>query len=81
MEDLFYAGGVPAVLKRIEDLLDLSCLTVSGKTLGEEIAGAECYNDDVVLPRDKPLTAEGGLAVLKGSLAPDGAVIKPLRRS
>ena len=76
MEDLFYAGGVPAVLKRIEDLLDLSCMTVSGKTLGEEIAGAECYNDDVVLPRDKPLTKEGGLAVLKGSLAPDGAVIK-----
>jgi L-arabonate dehydrase len=76
MEDLFYAGGVPAVLKRIEDLLDLSCLTVSGKTLGEEIAGAACYNDDVVLPRDKPLTTEGGLAVLKGSLAPDGAVIK-----
>jgi L-arabonate dehydrase len=76
MEDLFYAGGVPAVLKRIEDLLDLSCMTVSGKTLGEEIAGAECYNDDVVLPREKPLTKEGGLAVLKGSLAPDGAVIK-----
>jgi L-arabonate dehydrase len=76
MEDLFYAGGVPAVLKRIEDLLNLSCMTVSGKTLGEEISGAECYNDDVVLPRDKPLTKEGGLAVLKGSLAPDGAVIK-----
>lgn len=76
MEDLFYAGGVPAVLKRIEDLLDGSCMTVSGKTLGEEIANAECFNDDVVLPRDKAMSDEGGLAVLKGSLAPDGAVIK-----
>lgn len=76
MEDLFYAGGVPAVLKRIEDLLDLSCLTVSGRTLGEDIAEAECFNDEVVLPRDRPLTAEGGIVVLKGSLAPDGAVIK-----
>ncbi len=76
MEDLFYAGGVPAVLKRIEDLLDGSCMTVSGKTLGEEIADAECYNDDVVLPREGAMSDEGGLAVLKGSLAPDGAVIK-----
>ncbi len=76
MEDLFYAGGVPAVLKRIEDLLDGSCMTVSGKTLGDEIADAECHNDDVVLPRDRTMSEEGGLAVLKGSLAPDGAVIK-----
>ena len=76
MEDLFYAGGVPAVLKRIEDLLDTSCLTVSGKTLGEEIADAECFNDDVVLRREMAMSDEGGLAVLRGSLAPDGAVIK-----
>ncbi len=76
MEDLYYAGGVPAVLKRIEDLLDLSCPTVSGKTLGEEIADAECFNDDVVLPRERVMSDEGGLAVLKGTLAPDGAVIK-----
>lgn len=76
MEDLFYAGGIPAVLSRISDLLDLSCMTVTGRTLGEEIGGAECYNDDVVLPRDKPLTKEGGLAALYGTLAPDGAVIK-----
>jgi L-arabonate dehydrase len=76
MEDLFYAGGVPTVLKRIEDLLDLSCMTVSGRTLGDEVAEAECFNDQVVLPRDKPLTAEGGVAVLRGTLAPDGAVIK-----
>jgi dihydroxy-acid dehydratase len=49
---------------------------VTGRTLGEDISGAQCFNDDVVLPRDKPLTTEGGIAVLYGSLAPDGAVIK-----
>lgn len=76
MEDLFYAGGVPVVLKRIEDLLDTTCVTVSGKTLAEEIANAECFNDDVVLPRDRAMSNEGGLAVLKGSLAPEGGVIK-----
>ncbi len=76
MEDLFYAGGVPAVLKRIEHLLDTSCMTVSGKTLGDEIADAECYDDDVVLPLENAMSDEGGLAALKGTLAPDGAVIK-----
>ena len=59
------------------DLLDLSAATVTGKTLGENLEGAKVLNEDVILPRDKPLKAEGGVAVLRGNLAPDGAVIKP----
>lgn len=76
MEDLFYAGGLQALLKKMESLLNLDCLTVNGKTLGENIADAQTFNDDVILSPDKPLFPEGGLAVLNGSLAPDGAVIK-----
>jgi len=76
MEDFFYAGGLPAMMARISDLLNLDCRTVSGNTLGAEIEGATVHNDDVILPRDKPLAAEGGLAVLRGNLCPDGAVIK-----
>ena len=76
MEDFFYAGGLPAMMARIADLLNLDCRTVSGNTLGEEIKGATVHNDDVILPRDKPLAPEGGLAVLRGNLCPDGAVIK-----
>ena len=76
MEDLFYAGGVGAVLKRMESLLNLDCITVTGRSLGENIAEAESFNDDVILTPDRPLSTEGGLAVLRGSLAPDGAVIK-----
>jgi dihydroxy-acid dehydratase len=81
MEDLFYAGGVGAVLKKMETLLTLDCLTVTGETLGENIADSECYNDDVVFSPDAPLAPEGGLSVLKGSLAPDGAVIKHIAAS
>ncbi|MEP6943394.1 MAG: L-arabinonate dehydratase [Betaproteobacteria bacterium] len=77
MEDFFYAGGLRALLSRISDLLALDAHTVNGHTLGENIAGAEVYNADVILPRDKPLVASGSLAVLRGNLAPDGAVIKP----
>ena len=76
MEDLFYAGGVGAVLRRMEDLLDLECLTVSGNNLGEDIANTECFNDDVIRDVTTALSPEGGLACLSGSLAPDGAVIK-----
>ena len=76
MEDFHYAGGLRAFLARIADLLELSCRTVEGRTLGEAIAGAKVANDQVILPREKPLQAEGGLAVLCGNLAPDGAVIK-----
>jgi len=77
MEDFFYAGGLRALLSEIGDLLDLDAHTVSGKTLRENIAGAEVFSRDVILPREKALVARDSLAVLRGNLAPDGAVIKP----
>ncbi|PZP99038.1 MAG: dihydroxy-acid dehydratase [Variovorax paradoxus] len=77
MEDFFYAGGLRAMLERIRPHLKTEALTVNGKTIGENIAGAEVYNDDVIRPLDKPIYAEGALAVLRGNLAPDGVVIKP----
>lgn len=76
MEDFYYAGGTKALLNRIRDYLDLSQLTVSGKTLGDNISGAMVYHDDVIRPLNNPIYKEGGLAVLKGNLAPDGCVIK-----
>ncbi len=77
MEDFFYAGGLPALMNRIRDRLHLDAVTVTGKTLGENIANAAVYNDDVIRTVDNPIYAEGALAVLKGNLAPDGCVIKP----
>jgi len=77
MEDFYYAGGLRGLLNRIGDLLNLDCLTVNGRTLGENIAGAEVYDDDVIRTRDNPLSPTGGTAVLRGNLAPDGAIIKP----
>ncbi len=77
MEDFFYAGGLPAMLKRIERHLDTTVLTVNGRTLGENIATAEVFDDDVIRPLNKPIYAEGALAVLRGNLAPDGVVMKP----
>ena len=77
MEDFFYAGGLLALMNNIREKLDLSCLTVTGRTLGEALEGAEVYNDDVIRPLSNPVYHEGSLAVLKGNLAPDGAVIKP----
>ncbi|HWK01722.1 MAG TPA: L-arabinonate dehydratase [Xanthobacteraceae bacterium] len=76
MEDFYYAGGLRALLTRIPDLLDTKCGTVTGKSLGENIAGATINNEDVILPRNRPLKTEGGVVVLRGNLAPDGAVIK-----
>ena len=76
MEDFYYAGGLLALLKRIESKLDLSCLSVNGRTLGENIAGAEVYNDEVIRPQSNPVYAAGGLVVLRGNLAPRGAVLK-----
>ena len=76
MEDFFYAGGMRALLAHIRDLLHVDAITVSGRTLAENIEGAAIYNPEVILPRDKPLNKEGGVAVLRGNLAPDGAVIK-----
>jgi dihydroxy-acid dehydratase len=77
MEDFFYAGGLPALMSRIKQHLHLDVMTVTGKTLGENIADAEVYNDDVIRTVDTAIYAEGALAVLKGNLAPDGCVIKP----
>lgn len=77
MEDFFYAGGLPAMLERIRMHLKLEALTVNGRTLGDNIAGSEVYNDDVIRTIDNPIYAEGALAVLRGNLAPDGVVIKP----
>ncbi len=77
MEDFFYAGGLPALMKELGDKLDLSVRTVNGLTMGENIADAVNYNDDVIRPLSNPVYHEGSLAVLRGNLAPDGAVIKP----
>jgi dihydroxy-acid dehydratase len=77
MEDFYYAGGLRAMLAELKDLLHLDCLTVNGATLGANLEGATIYNDDVIRRRGNPLSANGGLAVLRGNLAPDGAVIKP----
>jgi dihydroxy-acid dehydratase len=77
MEDFFYAGGLPAVMKEIGALLDLKARTVNGRTLGENIADAPCWNRDVIRTVAEPFKAAAGIAVLKGNLAPDGAVIKP----
>ena len=74
MEDLFHAGGIPAVMIRIADLLHGDCLTVNGKTLAENTGPS--LNDAVIRRRDQPIYREGGIAVLSGNLAPDGAVIK-----
>ncbi|HEY7742285.1 MAG TPA: L-arabinonate dehydratase [Burkholderiales bacterium] len=78
MEDFYYAGGLRGLLAVLKDDLNVQCPTVSGKTLGENIAGAQVYNTDVIRTREKALSQSGGLAVLRGNLAPDGAVIKPL---
>jgi dihydroxy-acid dehydratase len=77
MEDFFYAGGIRALMARIEGHLHLDCLTVTGRTLGENIAGAQVFNDDVIRTTENPIYGEGSLAVLTGNLAPDGCVIKP----
>ncbi|MFO1217933.1 MAG: L-arabinonate dehydratase [Burkholderiaceae bacterium] len=77
MEDFYYAGGMRALLMRLGGHLKRDALTVNGRTIGDNIAGAEVYNDDVIRPLDKPIYAEGALAVLRGNLAPDGVIIKP----
>src|SRR5881628_3235049 len=77
MEDFYYAGGLRALLHNLRDLIDPRARTVNGQTLGENIAGAKVFNDDVIRARDRPLVACDTLAVLRGNLAPDGAVIKP----
>jgi len=76
MEDFFYAGGLRALLWQLKDLLDLDAKTVNGRTLGENIKDAKVWNADVILPRDKPLKKSDAIVMLRGSLAPDGAVLK-----
>ena len=77
MADFFEAGGLPALLNRIKHLLHVECPTVSGQTLGQCIEGAEVYNDEVIRPLEDPIVTRGGTAILRGNLAPEGAVIKP----
>ncbi len=77
MEDFYYAGGLRALMKQLESRLDCSAMTVTGRSMGENLEGAKVYNDDVIRSLDNPVYAEGSLAVLRGNLCPDGAVIKP----
>ena len=76
MEDFYYAGGLPALLRVLAPHLDLNCLTVTGKTLGENVAATEIYNTEVIRSLENPVLPHGGLAILRGNLAPNGAVIK-----
>ena len=77
MEDFYYAGGLRALMKQLGDRLDGSAITVSGQPIGEGLDEVSVYNDDVIRPLSNPVYHEGSLAVLRGNLAPDGAVIKP----
>jgi len=79
MEDFYYAGGLPAVIKRLLDkeLLNKDALTVNGKTISENNLTSQCWNDDVIRKFDNPLTKEGGIKVLRGNIAPKGAILKP----
>ena len=81
MEDFYYAGGVPALMGRIKSLLDLDSITITGRTLAENISGHVVHNEDIIRPVDNPLDPEGGLAVLYGNIAPTGAIIKPTAAS
>lgn len=76
MEDLFAAGGVPAVMREILPRLNGDALTVTGKTIRENVEKAECFNRDVIRTMAEPLNREGGTVILRGNLAPDGAVLK-----
>jgi dihydroxy-acid dehydratase len=76
MEHFHRAGGFPAVAQEISGLLQLDCLTVSGKTLGQSIEAARCFDRDVIKPTSSPVLPSGALAVLKGNLAPSGAILK-----
>jgi L-arabonate dehydrase len=77
MEDLYYAGGLPAVIRELGDLIHPNALTVNGDTIGQNVANSQCYNRDVIRSFADPLVSNGGIAVLRGNLCPNGAVIKP----
>ncbi|MEM2908501.1 MAG: dihydroxy-acid dehydratase, partial [Candidatus Hadarchaeales archaeon] len=74
--DLERAGGIPAVMKRLESLLNLSVLTVTGRTLADNIAGVKILDDEVIRPLSRPIAKEGAIAILQGNLAPNGAVVR-----
>jgi L-arabonate dehydrase len=77
MEDFYYAGGLPAIIRELGDLIHRDALTVNGRTIGENVSEAPCYNADVITPASNPLRANSGIAVLHGNLCPNGAVLKP----
>ena len=77
MEDFYYAGGLPVIIDQLKDIIHSNALTVNGKTIGENCAGSPCYNRDVIATLDKPFKEKAGIAVLKGNLCENGAVIKP----
>lgn len=77
MEDLYYAGGIPAVIRELGHLIHQDALTVNGSSIGANNAQAECYDRNVIMPLDGPFKDKAGIAVLKGNLAPSGAIIKP----
>jgi L-arabonate dehydrase len=77
MEDLYYAGGLPVIIKELLPFLNKECITVNGKTIAENNLDAECFNNDVIATVDKPFNKLSGIVVLKGNLCEQGAVIKP----
>lgn len=77
MEDLYYAGGLPALMDQMKELLHRDAITVNGKTMGENIAQSPIYDEDIIGSLDRAFKPDSGIAVLKGNLAPDGAVLKP----
>ena len=81
MDDLHRAGGLRAVLREVQDLLDPGALTVTGRPLVDHLTDAQIWDEDVIRRRDAPLQDNAGIAVLRGSLAPDGAVVKPAAAS
>lgn len=77
MEDFYYAGGLPVIIDQLSKIIHSDALTVNGKSIGENCKGAACYNHEVIAPLDKPIKEKAGIAVLKGNLCENGAVIKP----
>ena len=77
MEDFYYAGGLPVIIDQLKDIIHSEVITVNGKSIGENCKGAPCYNNDVIASLDKPFKIKAGIAVLKGNLCENGAVIKP----
>lgn len=77
MEDFYYAGGLPVVIKELREHLNNSAITANGKTIGENTEGIECYDRETIGTTEKPIKDDSGIAVLRGNLCPNGAIIKP----